>query len=196
MDKKVKTKDNKPCLPLFTGFDVGSSFVHYVVLTKDKEIIYSPKPIMHFADPIGAIKQARRDIDEKFGSDSIKNTAFTGSGAESFPKVMKGITYVYDSVAIPKGVEAAQPHAEYIFHIGAKDSYFFNLKQIDGKKIIQEWKTGTKCGGGSGTLIEKQCRRLFEGEVIAPVLEDISAAKDENQKKISEHKTGKSNRQD
>ncbi|MDT8299923.1 MAG: acyl-CoA dehydratase activase-related protein [Sedimentisphaerales bacterium] len=182
MDKKVKTKNSKPYLSLFAGFDVGSSFVHYVVLTKDKEIIYSPKPIMHFADPIGAIKQARRDIDEKFDSDSIKNTAFTGSGAESFPKVMKGITYVYDSVAIPKGVEVAQPQAEYIFHIGAKDSYFFNLKQIDGKKIIQEWKTGTKCGGGSGTLIEKQCRRLFEGQVVAPVLEDISAAKDENQK--------------
>ena len=181
MGKKVKTKDNKPS-SLFAGFDVGSSFVHYVVLTKDKEIIYSPKPIMHFADPIGAIKQAWRDINKKFGGDSIKNTAFTGSGAESFPKVMKGITYVYDSVAIPKGVEAAQPRAEYIFHIGAKDSYFFNLKQIDGKKIIQEWKTGTKCGGGSGTLIEKQCRRLFEGQVVAPVLEDISTAKDENQK--------------
>jgi len=182
MDKKDKAKESKPSTFLYAGFDVGSSFVHYVVVTKDKEIIYSPKPIMHFADPIGAIKQARRDIDEKFGSDNIKNTAFTGSGAESFQKVMKGITYVYDSVAIPKGVEAAEPQAEYIFHIGAKDSYFFNLKQIDGKKIIQEWKTGTKCGGGSGTLIEKQCRRLFEGQVVAPVLEDINAAKDENQK--------------
>ena len=182
MNKNGKPKDSKPGQPLFAGFDVGSSFVHYAVLTKDKEIIYSPKPIMHFADPIGAIKQAWLDISEKFGSDNIKNTAFTGSGAESFPKVMEGITYVYDSVAIPKGVESAQPRAEYIFHIGAKDSYFFNLKQINGKKIIQEWKTGTKCGGGSGTLIEKQCRRLFEGQVTAPVLEEISAAKGENKK--------------
>ncbi len=181
MDKRVKTQDNKPS-SLFAGFDVGSSFVHYVVLNKDKEIIYSPKPVMHLADPIGAIKQAWHDIEEKFDGDSIENTAFTGSGAESFPKVMKGITYVYDSVAIPKGIEAAQPQAEYIFHIGAKDSYFFNLKQIDGKKIIQEWKTGTKCGGGSGTLIEKQCRRLFEGQVDAPELGDVSAAKDEIQK--------------
>ncbi|MCP4259175.1 MAG: CoA activase [Planctomycetes bacterium] len=182
MDKKGKMKNSKLDSSLFVGFDVGSSFVHYAVLSREKEIIYSPKPIMHFADPIGAVKQAWLDIIEKLGSENVKNTAFTGSGAESFPKVMEGITYVYDSVAIPKGVEAAQPQAEYIFHIGAKDSYFFNLKQINGKKIIQEWKTGTKCGGGSGTLIEKQCRRLFEGQVTAPELEDISAAKDEKQK--------------
>ncbi|GAH51559.1 unnamed protein product, partial [marine sediment metagenome] len=83
---------------------------------------------MHFADPIGAVKDAWRDVTEKYGSDKIKNTAFTGSGAESFPKVMEGITYTFDSVAIPKGAETAQPQAQYIFHIGAKDSYFFSLK--------------------------------------------------------------------
>ncbi len=182
MDKEVKAKDGRKRTSLFVGFDVGSSFVHYAVLNEDKEILYSPKPIMHFADPIGAVKQAWLDIKANFGVGSVKNTAFTGSGAESFPKVMEGITYVYDSVAIPKGVEAAQPQAEYIFHIGAKDSYFFDLKQINGKKIIQEWKTGTKCGGGSGTLIEKQCRRLFEGQVVAPELDDIASAKDDEQR--------------
>jgi activator of 2-hydroxyglutaryl-CoA dehydratase/predicted nucleotide-binding protein (sugar kinase/HSP70/actin superfamily) len=174
MDNSIKGS------PLHVGIDIGSSFVHYAVLKENREIIYSPNPIMHFADPIGAVRQAWLDISEKFREENIKNTAFTGSGAEAFPKVMKGITYVYDSVAIPKGVEAAQPQAEYIFHIGAKDSYFFNLKQIDDKKIIQEWKTGTKCGGGSGTLIEKQCRRLFEGQVPAPLLEDTAVAGDEN----------------
>jgi len=181
MDKKIKRKVESS-QALFAGFDVGSSLVHYAVLAEDKEIIYSPKPIMHFADPIGAVKEAWRDVIEKYGSDKIKNTAFTGSGAESFTKVMEGITYTFDSVAIPKGAETAQPQAQYVFHIGAKDSYFFNLKQMNGKKMIQEWKTGTKCGGGSGTLIEKQCRRLFEGQVTAPELEDIATAEDKNQK--------------
>ncbi len=181
MDKQIKRKVTIS-EALFAGFDVGSSFVHYAVLAEDKEIIYSPKPIMHFADPIGALKEAWRDVIEKYGRDKIKNTAFTGSGAESFPKVMEGITYTFDSVAIPKGAETAQPQAQYIFHIGAKDSYFFNLRQINGKKIIQEWKTGTKCGGGSGTLIEKQCRRLFEGQVPEPELGDTAQVTDEKQK--------------
>ena len=182
MSKKIKAKANRLDTSLFVGFDVGSSFVHYAVLTKDKETIYYPKPIMHFADPVSAIRQAWWDIKGKFGCDKVKSTAFTGSGAESFPKVMKGIAYAFDSVAIPKGVETVQPQAQYIFHIGAKDSYFFNLKQINGKKMIQEWRTGTKCGGGSGTLIEKQCRRLFEGQVLEPELEDMAGVQDKDQK--------------
>ncbi|MHC4507791.1 MAG: acyl-CoA dehydratase activase-related protein, partial [Planctomycetota bacterium] len=159
---------------LVVGFDIGSSFVHCVVVGRGRGIVYSPAPIMHFANPIGAVKEAWAYAIARVGEKNISCTAFTGSGAESFAKVMVGVTYVFDSVAIPKGVEAANPGARYIFHIGGKDSYFFELKEVAGKKIIQEWRTGTKCGGGSGTLIEKQCRRLFEGEVPAPELGDTA----------------------
>jgi len=166
---------------LFAGFDVGSSFLHYAVLDNEKNIIYSPKPIMHFANPIGAVKEAWQDITKKFEG-KIKNTAFTGSGAEFFPKIMKDVTYDFDSVTIPKGAGLISPNVKYIFHIGAKDSYFFEIGNVDDKKIIQEWKTGTKCGGGSGTLIEKQCRRLFEGEVPVSKLEDVLLTDDEDKK--------------
>ncbi|UCC99957.1 MAG: hypothetical protein JSW66_08760 [Phycisphaerales bacterium] len=167
---------------LAVGFDIGSSFVHCVVVGRDGDILYCPAAIMHFANPIGAIREAWADVVTKVGQKNIGCTAFTGSGAESFPKVMDGVTYVFDSVAIPKGVEAANPGARYIFHIGAKDSYFFDLKEVAGKKIIQEWRTGTKCGGGSGTLIEKQCRRLFEGEVSPPELGDTAGIEDAQQR--------------
>jgi len=167
---------------LFVGFDVGSSSVHYVVLGGDKKIIYSPKPINHFANPIGAIKEAWGDITRKFSESRIKNTAVTGSNAKSFPSVMKGLTYDSDSVTIPKGAELVGPEAQYIFHMGAKDAYFFNVKRINGKKIIQEWRTGTKCGGGSGILIEKQCRRLFEGEIPNPELETTLITGDEKER--------------
>ena len=95
---------------------------------------------------------------------------------------MQGALYVYDSVAIPKGAQAIAPAAKYLFHIGAKDSYFFSLGTAAGRKIIVEWRTGTKCGGGSGMLVEKQCRRLFQGEVPAPQLEDAVAAATETDK--------------
>jgi len=175
--KKKSTKGD-----LFIGIDVGSSFVHYVVLGGGREVVYSPRPIMHFANPIGAVKEAWRDVKERFDRSRIKNTAFTGSGAETFPNVMPGVTYVFDSVAIPKGADAMSPKAQYIFHMGAKDSYFFNLREINNKKIIQEWRTGTKCGGGSGTLIEKQCRRLFEGLIPNPELENTASAQEDEEK--------------
>ncbi|MHC4432050.1 MAG: BadF/BadG/BcrA/BcrD ATPase family protein, partial [Planctomycetota bacterium] len=161
---------------LFVGIDVGSSFAHYAVLGAAGAVIYSARPIMHFANPIGAVKEIWLDVVRRFGAESIRSTAFTGSGAESFDKVMEGVSYIFDSVAIPKGAETANPDAQYIFHMGAKDSYFFHVKAIGAKKVIQEWRTGTKCGGGSGTLIEKQCRRLFEGEVAEAELEETGSA--------------------
>ncbi len=183
MDKPEKKRENSET-DLYVGFDIGSSFVYYVVLDSNRQIKYAPEPIMHFANPIGAVREAWDNIIANCGTERIRNTAFTGSGAESFPEVMEGITYVFDSVAIPKGAEIVMPQASYIFHIGAKDPHFFHLKQIKGKRIIQEWRTGTKCGGGSGTLIEKQCRRLFEGQVTNPELEDTALAEDDRQKEV------------
>ncbi|MHC4456176.1 MAG: acyl-CoA dehydratase activase-related protein [Planctomycetota bacterium] len=180
MDRRKDGNVKDSAEPVFVGFDVGSSFVHYVVLNADREIKYSPKAIMHFADPIGAINEAWRDIVRRFTKDKIKNTAFTGSSARAFPNVMAGLTYDYDSVTIPKGAQLVSPDAEHIFHIGAKDSYFFNLREINGQKIIQQWRTGTKCGGGSGTLIEKQCRRMFEGQIPLPKLENLNTNESES----------------
>ena len=167
---------------LFVGIDVGSSFVHYAVLDKTGHILYSPRPIMHFANPIGAIKEVWQDITAGFEAGTIRNTAFTGSGAEAFPDVITALTYVYDSVAIPRGLGLIEPTAEFVFHMGAKDSYFFHVKHLSGRQIIQQWRTGTKCGGGSGTLIEKQCRRLFEGQIVNPEMEDPAQAADEQAK--------------
>ena len=167
---------------LFVGLDVGSSAVHYAVLREDKKIIYSPKSIMHFANPIDAIKEAWENITQKFSENRIKNTAVTGSNAKYFPIVMEGLTYNFDSVTIPKGAELVSPEARFIFHMGAKDAYFFNVKEINFKKMIQEWRTGTKCGGGSGILIEKQCRRLFEGEIPNPELKNVQTIEEENKR--------------
>ncbi|MBN2139336.1 MAG: hypothetical protein JW720_16150 [Sedimentisphaerales bacterium] len=181
MDDNSKTNLTKEA-HLFVGFDVGSSFVHYAVLDRDGGVVYSPRAIMHFANPIGAVKEAWADVQGKFGRAAIANTAFTGSGAEAFGKVIDGVTYVYDSVVIPTGASVIEPGVKFIFHIGAKDSYFFSLNEVKGKRIIQEWKTGTKCGGGSGTLLEKQCRRVFEGEVPNPKLEDSGETADAGKK--------------
>ncbi|MBW8038521.1 MAG: CoA activase [Planctomycetes bacterium] len=179
MEKEGKKES---AMKLFVGLDVGSSSVHYAVLREDKKIIYSPKPIMHLANPIGAVQEAWEDITQNCSHSRIKNTVVTGSNAKSFPSVMEGLTYSFDSVTIPKGVELVCPEAQYVFHIGAKDAYYFNLKKINDKKIIQEWRTGTKCGGGSGILIEKQCRRMFEGEIPVPDVEIVTTTEDENER--------------
>jgi activator of 2-hydroxyglutaryl-CoA dehydratase/predicted nucleotide-binding protein (sugar kinase/HSP70/actin superfamily) len=168
----------------FVGIDIGSGSLHYAVLDSQRKVVYSPQPIMHFANPLGALEEAWRDVLTRFDRAEIRSTALTGSAAEAFPRVMTGALYVYDSVAIPKGVEVIAPDARCIFHIGAKDAYFFGVAAAGDRRIIREWRTGTKCGGGSGMLIEKQCRRLFQGEVPSPELEDTAAATDDRQRQM------------
>ena len=182
MSSKAQPGLQKTKSEFYVGIDIGSSFLHCAVLGTDKSIAYSPAPIMHFANPLGALRELWHDLTERFGRDAIRSTAFTGSAAQPFPRVMPGAIFVYDSVAIPRGAEVVAPKAQYLFHIGAKDSYFFNLAVVEGKKVIREWRTGTKCGGGSGMLVEKQCRRLFQGEVPSPQLDDPGAANDDRDK--------------
>ena len=91
----------------------------------------------------------------------IVSTAFTGIGAQYIKDVFPELLFDYESVTIPKGVSLLCPDAVYVFHIGAKDSYFFRLGHLEKEVNLLEWSANSKCGGGSGILIEKQLRRLY-----------------------------------
>jgi activator of 2-hydroxyglutaryl-CoA dehydratase/predicted nucleotide-binding protein (sugar kinase/HSP70/actin superfamily) len=159
------------------GIDIGSSSIHYTALSGDGQLLYAGPSLIHFANPLDSLNEAWVDICSHLEVSRIISTAFTGNGAEVFPQVIPAVIYVHDSVAIPKGAALVDSSARYILHIGAKDAYFFDIRSMGNRVIIQEWRTGTKCGGGSGTLIEKQCRRLFEGDVAQGKLEDTGSAR-------------------
>jgi activator of 2-hydroxyglutaryl-CoA dehydratase/predicted nucleotide-binding protein (sugar kinase/HSP70/actin superfamily) len=116
-------------------------------------------------------QELRRDLN----GTPILATAFTGSAAAPLAELFPGTLFEYESVAIPRGVGHLVPGTTYVAHMGAKDSYFFTLGAVDiqseqstsgplstsARTILLDWSTSTKCGGGSGTLLEKQVRRLF-----------------------------------
>ncbi len=163
---------------IYVGIDVGSSYVHAVAMDSLKSLLHAVGPIKHFANPLGGVLEAWQEITGVFAESDIVSTAFTGSGAKGFDAIMPGMAYVHDSVAIPAGASVVHPEAQYVFHMGAKDAYYFNLTHVNQQLIIQDWQTGTKCGGGSGTLIEKQCRRLFDGQMAPATLTPVRAEDD------------------
>ncbi len=147
---------------LYAGFDIGSSAIHCSVIDKDFNILYSPRPEPHCGQPLDVLKTVIwPKLTKAIPLSNLRSTAFTGIGADLFPSVFDGALYEYDSVTLAKGLFLVAPWADTAFHLGAKDSYYFNIAERKGKRFILEWGTNTKCGGGSGTLVEKQIRRLF-----------------------------------
>lgn len=147
---------------LYAGFDIGSSAIHCSVVDKDLNILYSPRPVPHCGQPLEVLETTIwPDLTKAISLSDLRSTAFTGIGASLFPSVFGGALYEYDSVTLAKGLFQVAPWADTAFHLGAKDSYYFNIAGGKDKRHILEWGTNTKCGGGSGTLVEKQIRRLF-----------------------------------
>jgi hypothetical protein len=132
---------------LYAGFDIGSQAVHYAVLDSGGNVVYSPRPVRHLANPIQALGQAWKDITGKFSPRQIKNTAFTGSGA-LFIRDAISVHYDYDSVAIPAGAALIAPDAQYISY--RCQGFLFLSYQAHG------WET-CDCG----VSIQQQMRRRF-----------------------------------
>ncbi len=151
----------------YTGFDIGTDCVHAVVMDSASKIVSSPKSLMHFGNPADALKEVYDGIIAQYGFENIITTAFTGSGGEYFASIL-GVPFFHDTITIPAGMEIIAPDAGYIFHMGARDPYYFEREQftMQGKikSFVSDHATGTKCGGGSGILITRQCRRFFESE--------------------------------
>jgi activator of 2-hydroxyglutaryl-CoA dehydratase len=126
--------------------------------------------LFHFGNPVFAL----RDIYEEIigvlgvlGSEEMIYSSFTGSGGLRLAERLN-VPYHHDTITIPAGAVYIDPGVRYVFHMGAKDSYFFEIENIQTRKgghvFVPDHSTGTKCGGGSGTLITKQCRRYFEND--------------------------------
>jgi len=133
------------------GLDIGSSQVHSAILSLDKEIIKVDSR-MHFGKPSNLIEKIIREQENR-----LDGVSFTGIGGEKLAKSFNTF-YEPDTITIPEGVHLVSPGTEYVFHLGASLSYFFGMDELIGK--IED-STGTKCGGGSGTLIQKQLIRYF-----------------------------------
>ena len=148
-------------MPFYVGFDMGSSAIHYAVINDSGEVLFSPPSLAHFGNPLRTLEEAWQNISSCLECGEIVSTAFTGTGARYFPEIFKELLYDYESVTIPMGVGYLAPEASYVFHIGARDSFFFRLGDTGSRKTLLEWSANSKCGGGSGTLLEKQVRRLY-----------------------------------
>lgn len=144
----------------YVGIDIGSSCIQIAAIDQNKNLVYVMENIPHFGTPLKMLPNIWQNLINNLDG-KIISTSFTGIGAQHFNKVFPELLFDYESVTIPNGAFLLEPNASYVFHIGAKDSYFLRLAEVEDKINLLEWSANSKCGGGSGILIEKQLRRLY-----------------------------------
>ncbi|PNR95787.1 acyl-CoA dehydratase activase-related protein [Petrotoga sp. 9PWA.NaAc.5.4] len=144
----------------YVGFDIGSSSIHVAVIDEKGNLKFVKEKIFHFGIPLKRLPEIWESIKSTIQG-NIVSTSFTGIGAQYFNKVFPEILFDYESVTIPKGASFLESDVSYVFHIGAKDSYFFRLSHLNEEVNLLELSANSKCGGGSGILIEKQLKRLY-----------------------------------
>ena len=182
----------------YLGIDIGSDTVHCVLIDENKKLLYSPNSLMHFGNPLEAVLEVYEDVLKLFSSDAIKAVAFTGSLARIAAEKTSSPFY-FDTLSVSAGAQIIAPECEYLIHVGAKDPYFFEREKTGNTQesfFISDHGTGTKCGGGSGILINKQVRRFFSDEIKEQLsLADISSADQRNiqrnNRKIMQHQVEK-----
>jgi len=145
----------------FGGIDIGSEFTHSAIINKNKKLIIAPKSKMHFGNPAKSLQDLLEGLEESGVNTRNTQFAFTGNTGKIFAEFV-GAEFYPDTLSIPVGAHFISPKSSYVFHIGAKDPYFFEINTTDnGELFTLDNGTGTKCGGGSGILLTKQCRRFF-----------------------------------
>jgi len=188
---------NKSC---YLGLDIGSDTIHCALLDNDGEVMYMPSSIMHFGNPVEAIIEMYENVISFIPPEYIKAVSFTGSLGRMIAETTSNPFY-FDTIAISSGADLIAPDCEYLIHVGSKDPYFFEREKTGDKAeefFVSDHGTGTKCGGGSGILINKQVRRFFadytpvklESAGTGPDIAEIADKKDrrktaaENRKKL------------
>jgi len=172
-----------PRIPCYAGFDIGSQGIHCAVLSKDGKIVFTLPSRLHFGNPVLVFTQMLKDVQKR--CKSIVSVSFTGSVGKLIADATKTL-FVYDPLAIPLGAHHIAPDAKYVFHIGAKDPYYFELGSVRVREKTKVYgldhSTGTKCGGGSGILAFKQYKRLY-GAQFPVKLTDTEKLSDLKKKK-------------
>ncbi|HOV29448.1 MAG TPA: CoA activase, partial [Synergistales bacterium] len=154
---------------LYAGFDIGSSAVHCAAVDESGEPVFLLPSRPHLGNPLRGLREQWAELLSVLSPDDLLlSTAFTGIGSRFIRRAFPDAVCEPESVALPRGAARAAPGKRILLHIGARDSFFFRLSYTRREAVVTEWATNTKCGGGSGTLLEKQVRRLYGKPDLLP----------------------------
>ncbi|MGM0595953.1 MAG: acyl-CoA dehydratase activase [Myxococcota bacterium] len=140
----------------FLGIDVGSVSTNFVVLDKQKNVVYKDYQATK-GRPIEVVQSGIRRIGRKLGHDLIiGGCGVTGSGRKLAASI-SGADIIRNEITAQMTSTAYYfPEVDTIFEIGGQDSKFISLK--DGR--LSDFLMNKICAAGTGSFLEEQSQRL------------------------------------
>lgn len=142
------------------AFDLGAASVGWALLDGGA-LAARPRRHSHGGHPLEGLLSCWDEARREMSPGRAVAMAFTGIGARDLSLWRRDLPFFHETVAIPWGARFIAPSLSLVFHVGARQSLFFRLRQEKDNPIVLDWSAGTRCGGGSGILVEKQLLRLF-----------------------------------
>ncbi|MCK4739810.1 MAG: CoA activase, partial [Deltaproteobacteria bacterium] len=146
---------------IYVGIDIGSVSANTVVLDEHKNVLED-----HYTRTQGApLETARTMLDgivEKYGKDSIKLLAATGSGGKLIAPFV-GAAFTNEVIAQAKATEHFYPEVRTVIEMGGQDAKVILLAPEDdgsGKVRIEDFQMNSVCAAGTGSFLDQQAIRM------------------------------------
>lgn len=153
----VASKDiSAYCGNAWLGIDCGSTTTKLVLLSEDKEILYSYYN-SNRGDPVGIVKQQLSDIYRLCG-DRIKicGSAVTGYGEELIKNAFGVDMGLVETIAHYTAAKHFLPEVDFILDIGGQDIKCFRIRN----GAIDSIMLNEACSSGCGSFIETFARSM------------------------------------
>lgn len=139
--------------PLFVGCDFGSTTAKAVVLSEDKELLYSSY-VQSKGNPIEDAKALFRDI-RAGGVEEVAALALTGYGKDLLRGILGADVGVVETVAHAGSALHVFPDADVICDVGGTDVKIMILRQ----GTVSDFRLNSQCSSGNGAFLQGVAER-------------------------------------
>lgn len=134
----------------YLGIDAGSTTIKVVLISEEKEILYS-----HYShnkgNPLDNVIKTLKKLYEKTNKDiKIKGSCVTGYGEHLIKAALKIDEGVVETIAHYEGAKHFQPKVDFILDIGGQDMKCLRIQEGEISSIL----LNEACSSGCGSFLE------------------------------------------
>jgi len=146
---------------VYLGIDIGSVSCKAVVLDENKNVL-EEHYVRTKGDPLDTSLVMLEEISGRYGADSIKLVAATGSGGKLIAPYI-GAQFTNEVIAQAKATEFFHPEVRTVIEMGGQDAKLILLapEKDQAKKLrIEDFQMNSVCAAGTGSFLDQQATRM------------------------------------